>query len=77
MIVSRLEGVVGARPQRVKTPNFPDRHATLVAVQHSPTTITPPEKENVMTTIETLSVVLAVYGVVFLAHRATSTSERG
>ncbi len=30
-----------------------------------------------MTTIETLAVVLAVYGVVFLAHRATQVFERG
>lgn len=30
-----------------------------------------------MTTIETLAVVLAVYGVVFLAHRATQLVEHG
>ncbi len=30
-----------------------------------------------MTTIETLAVVLAVYGVVFLAHRATQVLGRG
>jgi len=29
-----------------------------------------------MTTLETLAVVLAVYGVVFLAHRATQAVER-
>jgi len=30
-----------------------------------------------MTTIETLAVVLAVYGVVFLAHRATQLVDHG
>lgn len=30
-----------------------------------------------MTILETLAVVLAVYGVVFLAHRATQVLERG
>ena len=29
-----------------------------------------------MTTIETLAVVFAVYGVVFLAHRATQVLDR-
>ena len=30
-----------------------------------------------MTTLETLAVVFAVYGVVFLAHRATQILEHG
>jgi hypothetical protein len=30
-----------------------------------------------MTSLETIAIVLAVYGVVFLAHRATQVLEQG
>jgi hypothetical protein len=34
------------------------------------------KRSNEMTTLETLAVVFAVYGVLFLAHRATQVIDR-
>jgi len=34
------------------------------------------KRRNEMTTLETLAVVFAVYGVLFLAHRATQVIDR-
>jgi hypothetical protein len=54
---------------------LPDRHRRIAVLQRTTCRLQASEKEDPMTTLETLSIVFAVYAVVFLAHRATHASH--